>query len=79
MTAETPIAGREAGLARLKAVLPRLGRAHEAGRNTDHGPGQPQAVPGLSPCIRRRLLTEEEVVRAAVAAMAARQRSSSRR
>ncbi|MGY3448871.1 FAD-binding domain-containing protein [Bradyrhizobium sp. USDA 4353] len=68
MSAETPIATREAGLAQLQAVLPRLGRAYAAGRNHDHGPGRPQAVSGLSPWIRRRLVTEEEVVRAAVAA-----------
>ncbi|CCE01126.1 FAD-binding domain-containing protein [Bradyrhizobium sp. STM 3809] len=68
MSAEALVATRAAGLAQLQAVLPRLGRAYAAGRNLDHGPGRPQAVSGLSPWIRRRLVTEEEVARAAVAA-----------
>lgn len=58
--------GRSAGLERLTAFTPRMGQAYTANRNTDRGPGRNDQVSGLSPWIRRRLLTEEEVVRAAL-------------
>ncbi len=59
---------RDAALARLRAFLPRAGRAYAANRNLDEGPGRRTHVSELSPAIRRRLVTEEEVARAAVAA-----------
>jgi deoxyribodipyrimidine photo-lyase len=59
---------RAEALARLDAFLPRAGRAYAANRNTDEGPGARTHVSGLSPAIRRRLLTEEEVAHAALAA-----------
>lgn len=59
---------RAAGLAALQAFVPAMGRRYANGRNYDHGPGQHTAVSGLSPYIRRRLLTEQEVVAAAVEA-----------
>ncbi len=59
---------RAAGLARLEAFAPRMGRAYAANRNTDVGPGANVHVSGLSPWIRRRLVTEEEAVRAALEA-----------
>lgn len=55
---------RAAGLARLEAFLPRAGADYAATRNAvvaGHG-----NVSGLSPWLRRRLLTEDEVVAAAV-------------
>lgn len=62
-----PVTRAEA-LARLAAFLPHAGRAYAARRNLDEGPGMRTHVSGLSPAIRRRLLTEEEVARAAVGA-----------
>lgn len=59
---------RAAGAARLAAFAPRAGTAYARGRNTDFGPGAPAAVSGLSPYIRRRLVTEAEAVAAARAA-----------
>ncbi len=59
---------REAGLHALRAFVPRMGRRYAEGRNHDHGPGAHRAVSGLSPYIRRRLLSEREVVAAALAA-----------
>ncbi|MBD3765532.1 MAG: deoxyribodipyrimidine photolyase [Rhodobacterales bacterium] len=44
-----------------------MGRRYANGRNYDHGPGRHRAVSGLSPWIRRRLLTEQEVVATALA------------
>ncbi|WP_298128163.1 FAD-binding domain-containing protein [Brevundimonas sp.] len=61
---ETPT--RAAGLARLEAFAPRMGRAYAANRNADLGPGANVHVSGLSPWIRRRLVTEAEAVRAAL-------------
>lgn len=61
-------ATRAQALARLQAFLPRAGRAYAANRNQDEGPGERTHVSGLSPAIRRRLVTEAEVVQAAVAA-----------
>ncbi len=63
---------RAAGLARLETFTPRMGQAYAANRNTDFGPSHNDQVSGLSPWIRRRLVTEEAVVRAAVASHGAR-------
>jgi deoxyribodipyrimidine photo-lyase len=59
---------RAAGLSRLAAFLPRAGRAYAGDRNTDRGPERHDNVSGLSPYIRRRLITEEEVIAAVLAA-----------
>jgi deoxyribodipyrimidine photo-lyase len=59
---------RSAGLARLAAFTPLMGRAYADGRNHDPGPGKPRLVSALSPYIRHRLITEQEVVAAAIAA-----------
>lgn len=59
---------REAGLERLAAFTPHMGRAYANGRNIDPGPGAPTAVSMLSPYLRRRLITESEVVAAAMGA-----------
>jgi deoxyribodipyrimidine photo-lyase len=59
---------RPAGLARLAAFTPLMGRAYADGRNHDPGPGKPSSVSALSPYIRHRLITEQEVVSAAIAA-----------
>jgi deoxyribodipyrimidine photo-lyase len=59
---------RAAGLARLEAFAPRMGRAYSANRNADLGPDGNVHVSRLSPWIRLRLVTEEEAVRAAIAA-----------
>jgi deoxyribodipyrimidine photo-lyase len=61
-------ATRTAALARLDAFLPNAGRAYAQHRNQDEGPGDRTTVSGLSPAVRRRLVTEEEVARAAIAA-----------
>ena len=52
-------ATRAAGLARLDAFLPRAGRAYAARRN--HAVAAP-TVSGLSPYLRRRMVTEREVL-----------------
>lgn len=62
------MSSRQAGLARLQAFVPRMGRRYEAERNFDRGPERHDSVSTLSPWLRRRLLTEAEVVAAAVAA-----------
>ena len=59
---------RSAGLTRLTAFTPLMGRAYADGRNHDPGPGKPGSVSALSPYIRHRLITEQEVVAAAMAA-----------
>ncbi|MFO0188711.1 MAG: FAD-binding domain-containing protein [Alphaproteobacteria bacterium] len=59
---------RAAGLARLAAFTPLMGRAYAEGRNHDSGPGKPRNVSALSPYIRHRLITEQEVVATAIAA-----------
>ena len=59
---------RDAGLARLAAFTPKMGRAYAAGRNTDRGPGRHSHVSTLSPWTRRRLVLESELVAAALAA-----------
>ncbi|MGD1887171.1 MAG: FAD-binding domain-containing protein [Cohaesibacteraceae bacterium] len=55
---------RAAALERLKDFAPKAGRAYAAGRNTDPGPGAPNAVSMLSPYVRRRMVTEREMVAA---------------
>jgi deoxyribodipyrimidine photo-lyase len=63
------IAGtRAAGLTALRAFVPAMGSRYANGRNYDHGPHNRKAVSGLSPYVRRRLVTEQEVVAAAIAA-----------
>jgi deoxyribodipyrimidine photo-lyase len=59
---------RAAGLARMQAFVPGMGRAYAAGRNTDPGPGGAHAVSRLSPWVRRRLVSEDELARAALEA-----------
>jgi deoxyribodipyrimidine photo-lyase len=63
-----PLATRAAGLARLQAFVPAMGRRYANGRNYDLGAGRHTAVSLLSPYIRRRLVTEQEVTAAALAA-----------
>ena len=63
-----PLATRVAGLARLHAFVPAMGRRYANGRNYDLGAGRHTAVSLLSPYIRRRLVTEQEVTAAALAA-----------
>ncbi len=63
-----PVATRAAGLARLQAFVPAMGRRYANGRNYDLGPGHHTAVSLLSPYIRRRLVTEQELTAAALAA-----------
>ncbi len=58
---------REAALERLAEFLPRAGAAYEEHRGVDPGPGERRGVSGLSPWIRRRLITEEEVIAAVLA------------
>lgn len=65
---QTLIPTRAAGLAAMQAFVPAMGRRYANGRNHDHGPGRHKAVSGLSPWIRRRLVTEPEVVAAALQA-----------
>ena len=60
-------ATRTAGLERLAAFVPRAGKAYATGRNNDLGPGAKQAVSGLSPWIRHRLVTETDVLQAVLA------------
>ncbi|SEL21074.1 deoxyribodipyrimidine photo-lyase family protein (cryptochrome) [Roseovarius nanhaiticus] len=57
---------RAAGLERMDAFVPAMGRRYANGRNYDRGPGNHKAVSTLSPYLRRRLVTEEEVVTAAL-------------
>jgi deoxyribodipyrimidine photo-lyase len=63
-----PPATRAAGLARLKAFTPAMGRRYANGRNYDLGAGRHTAVSLLSPYIRHRLVTEQEAISAALAA-----------
>jgi deoxyribodipyrimidine photo-lyase len=55
---------RGAALHRLDAFVARAGRDYAERRNFDYGSGNRENVSGLSPYIRRRIITEEEVVRA---------------
>jgi deoxyribodipyrimidine photo-lyase len=57
---------RAAGLARLAAYTPRMGRDYAAARNFDRGPADRGHVSGLSPWIRHRLVGEWEAARAAL-------------
>ena len=66
MTDWTPI--RADGEKIMAAFTPRMGRRYADGRNTDHGPGAHKAVSGLSPYVRRRLVTEQDLVATALAA-----------
>ena len=59
---------RAAGLERLAGFTPLMGEAYAVNRNTDFGPGRNHQVSGLSPWLRRRLVSEETVVRAALEA-----------
>jgi deoxyribodipyrimidine photo-lyase len=68
MSMTEPIATRAEALTRLRAFAPAMGRRYANGRNHDMGPGRHKAVSGLSPYIRRRLVTEQEAVAAALAA-----------
>jgi len=63
-----PPATRGAALQRLDGFVPLAGARYAARRNFDAGPGRHDNVSGLSPWIRRRLITEAEVLRAVVAA-----------
>ncbi|WP_371060008.1 FAD-binding domain-containing protein [Rhodosalinus sp. 5P4] len=53
---------RAAGLARLARFVPRAGTDYARRRNVDLGPGRHDHVSGLSPWLRRRLVTEEELL-----------------
>lgn len=55
---------RAAALARLDRFAPRAGRDYAARRNYDLGRDAHDAVSGLSPYLRARLLTEDEVLQA---------------
>ena len=59
---------RAAGLDRLGAFVPLMGRAYADGRNTDRGPEREASTSALSPYLRRRLVLEREVVEATYAA-----------
>lgn len=53
-------ATRAHGLMLLERFQEGIGRRCTNGRNHDHGPGRHTAVSGLSPWVRRRLVTEAE-------------------
>lgn len=53
---------RAAGLARLQRFIPLAGRNYAALRNYDAGMGYHEAVSGLSPYLRARLISEEDVL-----------------
>jgi deoxyribodipyrimidine photo-lyase len=56
---------RAAGLARMQAYAPHMGRTYETTRNTDRGPDDP-TTSRLSPYLRRRLLMEPELIAVAL-------------
>ncbi len=60
-------ATRQHALELMAQFRPRMGRQYADERNFDYGPGQHTAVSGLSPYVRRRLVTEAELVAAAIA------------
>jgi deoxyribodipyrimidine photo-lyase len=60
-------ATRAAGLARLEEFAPRGGIDYARDRNIDGGLHEHSVVSGLSPWIRRRLVTEAEAIRAVLA------------
>ena len=61
---------RAEGLTRLAEFVPRAGRAYATTRNTDPGPDALGGVSGLSPWLKRRVLSEREVVDAVLDAHA---------
>lgn len=61
-----PDPNRKAGLHRLKAFQPSMGRRYATRRNFDFGPDDRSNVSGLSPHVRHRLITEQELVEAAL-------------
>jgi len=61
-----PEPSRKAGLHRLKAFQPSMGRHYATKRNFDFGPEDRSNVSGLSPHVRHRLVTEQELVEAAL-------------
>ncbi len=65
-SAESPAPTRAAGLARLRAFTPVMGRRYAATRNHDLGPDDRSNVSALSAHVRRRLVTEAELVTAAL-------------
>ena len=58
---------REAGLARLSAFAPSMGRRYGETRNHDHGPEDRGNLSLLSPYLRHRLIEEREPAAAALA------------
>jgi len=58
---------RTAALERLRAFVPKAGRAYAARRNYDMGPGAHTDVSQLSPYLRCRLITEEDVLQSVLA------------
>lgn len=68
----SPVPSRAAALEALQLFVPKAGRIYAERRNYDLGPGRQDAVSGLSPYIRHRLITEEEVLRAVLAEHSAR-------
>jgi deoxyribodipyrimidine photo-lyase len=65
-SAELPAPTRAAGLARLRAFTPAMGRRYAASRNHDFGPQDRSNVSALSAHVRRRLVTEAELASAAL-------------
>jgi deoxyribodipyrimidine photo-lyase len=59
---------RAAGLARLVAFTPSMGRVYGAHRNEDRGPDDRSNVSGLSAHVRRRMIGEDELAGAALQA-----------
>ena len=55
-------ATRQAGLDLLSKFSPQAGPDYARSRNFDFGPNQPRSVSGLSPFVRRRLVTEQELI-----------------
>lgn len=66
--AALPAPSRAAGLARLEAFTPSMGRVYAAHRNEDRGPDDRSNVSALSAHVRRRMICEDELVTAAIAA-----------
>jgi deoxyribodipyrimidine photo-lyase len=58
---------REAGLARLSAFAPAMGRHYAETRNYDHGPEDRSNLSLLSPYVRHRLIEERELAEMALA------------
>jgi deoxyribodipyrimidine photo-lyase len=58
---------REAGLARLSAFAPVMGRRYAETRNHDHGPEDRSNLSLLSPYVRHRLIEERELAAQALA------------